>query len=45
MSAPILHLPTAVDDDWSPWDGDPVHPETDGYDFTPAITDESGDPS
>lgn len=37
--------PAAVDrDDWAPWDYDPVHPETDGYDFTPTIRDDE-DPS
>lgn len=43
----ILHDPRDPDDDrWSPWDGDPVHIETDSYDFTPAIGDEHDrDPS
>lgn len=31
-SAGSLHDPRDPDDDrWSPWDGEPVHPETDGY--------------
>lgn len=41
-----LHLPTPVDrDDWSPWDDEPIHPATDGYDFTPTISDDGEDAS